>query len=212
MQAGDLTTPVFSQAREPVGEMELPAEIFGQPVRRHLLYEVVKMQMANRRGGTASTKTRGEVRGGGRKPWRQKGTGRARAGSTRSPLWVGGGTVFGPRPRSYSYRMPRQARRAALRSALSLKRREGRLVVVDKLELAEVKTRRMAEVLGALAIEGSVLIVFGERNEAVERAARNLPGVKVLGVDGLNVYDLLRYRNLVLTREGVQRLGVRLSS
>ena len=212
MQAGDLTTPVFSQAREPVGEMELPAEIFGQPVRRHLLYEVVKMQMANRRGGTASTKTRGEVRGGGRKPWRQKGTGRARAGSTRSPLWVGGGTVFGPRPRSYSYRMPRQARRAALRSALSLKRRDGRLVVVDKLELAEVKTRRMAEVLGALAIEGSVLIVFAERNEGVEKAARNLPGVKVLAVDGLNVYDLLRYRNLVLTREGVQRLGVRLSS
>ena len=212
MQAGDLTTPVFSQAREPVGEMELPAEIFGQPVRRHLLYEVVKMQMANRRGGTASTKTRGEVRGGGRKPWRQKGTGRARAGSTRSPLWVGGGTVFGPRPRSYSYRMPRQARRAALWSALSLKRRDGRLVVVDKLELAEVKTRRMAEVLGALAIEGSVLIVFAERNEGVEKAARNLPGVKVLAVDGLNVYDLLRYRNLVLTREGVQRLGVRLSS
>src|SRR5215510_5048420 len=124
MEAQPLRIPVFSLEHEPVSKVELPAAIAGQPPREHLLFEVVKMQMANRRAGTAATKTRGEVRGGGKKPWRQKGTGRARSGSTRSPVWVGGATTFGPQPRDYSYRLPASARRSALRSALAMKVRE----------------------------------------------------------------------------------------
>ena len=205
-------TPVFSQTREPVGVIELPVAIFAEPLREHLLYEVVKMQLANRRAGTAATKTKGKVRGGGRKPWRQKGTGRARAGSIRSPLWVGGGTIFGPQPRSYSYRLPRQARQIALRSALSLKRQEGRLLVVDKLEVPEIKTKRVVELLRQLAVEESVLIVIPDKDERIEQAARNLPQVKVLRVQGLNVYDLLRYRYLLLTQGAVDRLAERLAA
>lgn len=135
MEARSLRLPVFSLEREQVGEVELSGHIADQPMREHLLYEVVKMQLANRRAGTASTKTRGEVSGGGKKPWRQKGAGRARAGSSRSPLWEGGAVVFGPRPRSYAYRMPRSARRTALCAALALKQREGTLVVVDRVTL-----------------------------------------------------------------------------
>src|SRR5215510_4595213 len=133
MDAQPLRLPVLSLERETIGEFELPSYIVGQPIREHLLYEIVKMQMANRRAGTASTKTRGEVRGGGKKPWRQKGTGRARAGSIRSPIWVGGATIFGPRPRSYAYRMPRSARRTALCVALALKQRQGEIMVVNDI-------------------------------------------------------------------------------
>lgn len=213
MKEKALRVPVFSQTREPVGEIELPVSIFAEPLWEHLLYEVVKMQLANRRAGTAATKTKGKVKGGGRKPWRQKGTGRARAGSIRSPLWVGGGTIFGPQPRSYSYRLPRRARQIALRSALSLKRQEGHLLVVDKLELPEIKTRRVVELLRQLAVEEeSVLIVIPEKDERIERAARNLPRVKVLRAEGLNVYDLLHYRYLLLTQGAVDRLAVRLAA
>lgn len=213
MKEKALRVPVFSQTREPVGEIELPVSIFAEPLWEHLLYEVVKMQLANRRAGTAATKTKGKVKGGGRKPWRQKGTGRARAGSIRSPLWVGGGTIFGPQPRSYSYRLPRRARQTALRSALSLKRQEGHLLVVDKLELPAIKTRRVVELLRQLAVEEeSVLIVIPEKDERIERAARNLPRVKVLRAEGLNVYDLLHYRYLLLTQGAVDRLAVRLAA
>lgn len=213
MKEKALRVPVFSQTREPVGEIELPVSIFAEPLWEHLLYEVVKMQLANRRAGTAATKTKGKVKGGGRKPWRQKGTGRARAGSIRSPLWVGGGTIFGPQPRSYSYRLPRRARQIALRSALSLKRQEGHLLVVDKLELPAIKTRRVVELLRQLAVEEeSVLIVIPEKDERIERAARNLPRVKVLRAEGLNVYDLLHYRYLLLTQGAVDRLAVRLAA
>ena len=211
-QAATVRMPVVSQTREPMGEIELPASIFAQPLREHLLYEMVKMQLANRRAGAAATKTRGEVRGSGRKPWRQKGTGRARVGSIRSPLWVGGGTIFGPQPRSYDYRLPRRARQTALCSALSLKRQEGRLVVVNKLELPEVKTKKVVELLRQLAVEESVLIVIPDKDERIERAARNLPHVKVLRVEGLNVYDLLRYRSLLLTQGAVDRLVTRLAA
>src|SRR6266850_7136479 len=145
MEAQPLRIPVFSPEYEPVGEIELPASIVGQPPREHLLFEVVKMQMANRRAGTASTKTRAHVRGGGKKPWRQKGTGRARAGSTRSPIWVGGATIFGPQPRSYAYRLPKSARLTALKAALADKYRDGALFVVNDIVLSEMKTKKMLE-------------------------------------------------------------------
>lgn len=189
----------------------LKEEIFGARVRPHLLHQAVTMQLSRRRAGTASTKSKGWVRGGGKKPWRQKGTGRARAGSIRSPLWVGGGTIFGPQPKDYSYRLPRKARREALLSALSLKNREGKILVVDKLELAETKTKLMRQWLEALQVKSAV-IVIPEEDEKVERAARNLPAVKVLRIDGLNVYDLLRYEQLILTERAVKLLEERLAA
>lgn len=190
---------------------QLKEEIFGARVRPHLLQQVVTMQRNRRRAGTASTKSKGWVRGGGKKPWRQKGTGRARAGSIRSPLWVGGGTIFGPQPKEYSYRLPRRARREALLSALSLKNREGKILVVDKLELAEAKTKLMRQWLETLQVK-SALIVIPEEDQKVERSARNLPKVKVLRIDGLNVYDLLRFEQLILTEQTVKLLEQRLAA
>ncbi|HUF40633.1 MAG TPA: 50S ribosomal protein L4 [Verrucomicrobiae bacterium] len=187
---------------------ELNEAIFGVKSRPHLLHQAVVMQLANRRAGSASTKSKGLVRGGGKKPWRQKGTGRARAGSIRSPLWVGGGTVFGPQPRDYSYRMPRTARREALLSALSTKKREDKLIVVDKIELDRPKTKQMVEALAGLKVE-SALIVIPRADANIERAARNLPRVKVLRVEGLNVYDLLRYEHLILTESALKALEER---
>lgn len=209
-EAQPLKIPVWSPEKEPIGEVELPPSITTQPPREHLLYEVVKMQLANRRAGTAATKTRGEVSGGGRKPWRQKGTGRARAGSNRSPLWVGGATVFGPQPRSYSYRLPRSARKTALCSALALKQRQGELFVVSNIVLAEPKTKCMAAFLSRLELGKSILVVIPEENALIERTARNLPGVKVLRSEGLNVYDLLLYRTVLFTREAIMRVSERL--
>jgi large subunit ribosomal protein L4 len=205
------TVQVINQAKEPAGEIALPAGVFDGPVRRHLLYEIVNMQRANRRAGTSATKTRGEVRGGGKKPWRQKGTGRARAGSSRSPIWVGGATVFGPQPRDYSYRLPASARRSALRSALAMKVREGQLVVVDTIDIPDGKTKSMVAMLATLGIENA-LIIIGDANPAVERAARNLPKVKVLRAAGANVYDILHHHHLVLTREAVAALSGRITA
>ena len=202
------TLPVVTQTKEPAGDIALPPGVFDGPVRRHLLYELVNMQRANRRAGTASTKTRGEVRGGGKKPWRQKGTGRARAGSSRSPIWVGGATIFGPRPRDYSYRLPASARRSGLRSALALRLREERLVVLDAIEVADGKTRSLVQVLQSLGLT-SALIVIGGPDPMLERAARNLPTVKVLRAAGANVEDILRHEHLVLTREAVEALSGR---
>lgn len=189
-------------------EPELPESIFGVAVRPHLLHQAVVMQLNNRRAGTASTKTRGKVRGSGKKPWRQKGSGRARAGSVRSPIWVGGGTAFGPLPRDYSYRIPKKARRQAVLSALSLKRQEGKLVVVEPEDFSEIKTRLMAEAMAALGV-GKALFVIADRDEKIELSARNLPDVKVLRVDGLNVYDVLRFEHLVLTREALRKIEER---
>jgi large subunit ribosomal protein L4 len=205
-----ITLPVVTQRKEPAGEITLPAEAFAGPVRRHLLYETVKMQQANRRSGTAATKTRGAVSGGGKKPWRQKGTGRARAGSIRSPIWVGGATVFGPQPRDYSYRLPASSRKAALRSALALKAKRGELVILDKIEVEPAKTKTMVKILEDLAVSHA-LIVVDEKDERLERAARNLPHVKVLRVAGANVYDILRYRHLLVTRAAVDGLCGRVS-
>lgn len=190
---------------------ELKKEIFAVKTRPHLLHQAVVMQLANRRAGTASTKSKGRVRGGGKKPWRQKGTGRARAGSIRSPLWVGGGTIFGPQPRDYSYRMPRKARREALLSALSLKNGDGKIIVVGKLELEEAKTKLMVKALQELKVE-SALIVISQPDEKIERSARNIPTVKVLRVEGLNVYDLVRYEHLILTEGALKLLEERLAA
>ena len=189
----------------------LNEEIFGARTRPHLLHQAVIMQLANRRSGGAATKTKGFVRGGGKKPWRQKGTGRARAGSIRSPIWVGGGTTFGPQPRDYSYRMPRTARRAALLSALSLKNHDGKVIVVDKFEIDVIKTKQMVKALTELQVE-SALIVIAQSDVKIERSARNLPKVKVLRVAGLNVYDLLRYEHLILTEEALKLLEERLAA
>jgi large subunit ribosomal protein L4 len=190
---------------------QLNEAIFGAKRRAHLLHQAVVMQLANRRAGSASTKSKGFVRGGGKKPWRQKGTGRARSGSIRSPIWVGGGTAFGPVPRDYSYRLPRTARREALLSALSLKNRDGKIIVVDKFELEEAKTKVMVRALAELKVESAV-IVISQPDVKIERSARNLPKVKVLRVDGINVYDLLRYEYLILTQEALQRLEERLAA
>lgn len=204
------TIEVVSRANQPVGRIDLPAKVFAVPVREHLLYEAVRMQLANRRAGTHATKTRGAVSGGGRKPWRQKGTGRARAGSSRSPIWVGGATIFGPQPRDYSYRMPSSARRAALCSALSAKLRDGQVKIVDSLDLEAPKTKLLAALLRDLGVR-KALVLIPDRDENLERAGRNLPHAKVLRVAGANVYDLLRYEHLVLTQDGVDALVRRLA-
>jgi large subunit ribosomal protein L4 len=208
--AEDKTIAVWSQAKETVGEIALPADAFGGPVRKHLLYETVKSQQANRRAGTAATKTRGGVSGGGKKPWRQKGTGRARAGSSRSPIWVGGATIFGPQPREYGYRLPSSARRSALRSALALKVKQGELVVLDKIEVDPPKTKVVAKLMQDLELS-SALIVTEAANPNLERAAANLPRVKVVRAEGANVYDILRYKHLVLTREAIAALSQRVN-
>src|SRR5438128_4563518 len=204
MAEGTVTLPVVSQSRAPAGQVEVPAAVVAGPLREHLLHAAVQSQLAARRTGTASTKTKGFVSGGGKKPWRQKGTGRARAGSSRSPLWAGGGTIFGPQPRRYAYRLPKTARRAALRAAVAARHSTGKLLVVDGLQLPEAKTKRMVECLHGLGLEGeSVLVVLAHPDDAVQRAARNLPGVKVLLAGGLNVYDVLGHAALVMTREAL---------
>jgi large subunit ribosomal protein L4 len=191
-------------------EPTLNEAIFGAKPRTHLLHQAVVMQLANRRTGSAATKSKGFVSGGGKKPWRQKGTGRARAGSIRSPIWVGGGTVFGPQPRDYSYRMPRTARREALLSALSLKKRENKVIVVDKFELEQAKTKLMVQALAELKV-ASALLVIPQADAKIERSARNLPKIKVLRVEGLNVYDLLRYEHLILTDDALKILQEKLA-
>jgi len=197
---------VYNQQGQPVGEIELSETVFGAEVNEGLLHQAVVMYQANQRQGTASTKTRGEVSGGGRKPWRQKGLGRARHGSIRSPIWKGGGVVFGPKPREFRQEMPKKARRAALRSALSAKVREGALIVLDDLQLPQPKTREMAAVLQRLSAERKPLIVLGERNPNVELSARNLPGAGTMQAEDINVYQVLAHDRLVVTRAAVAKL------
>jgi large subunit ribosomal protein L4 len=196
---------VYNMAGEQVGEIELNDRIFAAPVRSDLMHEVVLMYLANARRGTHSTKGRSEVRGGGRKPWRQKGTGRARQGSIRAPQWTGGGVVFGPKPRDYKYRLPKKVRRAALYSALSSKLGEGKLIVLDNLELPEIKTKHVVALLRRFDVE-KALIVDGQVQEKTLLSARNLPGVKYVSAGGVNVYDVLRHDHLVLTRDAVEKV------
>jgi large subunit ribosomal protein L4 len=206
----NIEVAVVNAANSEVGKVTLP-EPFGAKVVDDVMFEQVLAQLASRRSGSAATKTRGEIRGGGKKPWKQKGTGRARAGSIRSPIWRGGGTTFGPRPRSYAYRLPKQARLTALRSALAQKARDNEVRVVDKFEFSEPKTKQMREVLAALGVEKSALIVLAERDGAVELSARNLPHVLVTTVEGLNVYDILRHRNLLISQDALAKIEERLS-
>ena len=207
-----INAPVVTQTKGDAGTIELPGAIFGEPLRRALLADVVRMQMAGRRAGTASTKERGEVRGGGKKPWKQKGTGRARAGSTRSPIFTGGAVIFGPHPRDYTYGMPKQARRTAIRSVLAQKLREERLTIVDRIEFAETKTKHFVSMLQTLGIDDSVLVVIDDADPRVELAGRNVPNAKVLRAAGLNVYDLLRYHHLVLTKAALERIKERVAA
>lgn len=190
---------------EQVGELELKDEVFGIEPNEGLIHEVVVMQLANRRVGTASSKTRSEVAGGGRKPWRQKGTGRARHGSIRSPIWKGGGITFGPKPRSYKYTMPKKAKRLALKSALSSKVKDGKIVVLDSLEMQQPKTKEMAKILDAFKIN-KALVVTSEVDQAVVRSARNIPGVTPTHASGINVYDLVNHDKLVITKDAVAKV------
>jgi len=199
MSGGDgVKVPLYNMEGQTIGEVELRDDIFGITPHVPVMHQALVRQLANARLGTHKTKTRGEVSGGGRKPWRQKGTGRARQGSIRAPQWRGGGTVFGPRPRSYRQKMPKKMRHLAYKSALSVKAKEGQIIVLDKLEMPEPKTKAMAALLGALAVDSSALILLPGRNENVEKSARNLPGVKTLRAQYLNVRDLLGYDYLVM--------------
>lgn len=201
--------PIKDMAGKQLGELEVSDAVFAAPVNNALMHQALVRQLANARLGNHSTKTRGQVRGGGRKPWRQKGTGRARSGSTRSPNWVGGGTVFGPTPRSYVKAMPRKMRRAALRSAISVKAAGEQIVVMDDFQMESPKTKAMAAVLDALGGSGqTVLFVLSEKNENVQRSAGNLPQVKVLQSGYLNIRDLLGYDLLVFSKDAVEQVEV----
>ena len=190
------------------GEIELNDSVFGVEVNESVLHQAVVMQLASQRLGTASTKTRGLVRGGGRKPWKQKGTGRARAGSTRSPIWVGGGTTFGPQPRSYAFSMPRKQRRLAIKSALTAKLQDGELVVVDSIAFDAPKTKNVIDMLNSFNTTSKKnLIITGEMLENVEKSARNIPGVKAIpAASSLNVYDLLYHDKVFVTKDAITRI------
>ncbi|APC09657.1 50S ribosomal protein L4 [Neomoorella thermoacetica] len=189
-----------------VGEVDLDDSVFGGEVNEAVLHDAVVMQLASRRRGTAATRGWADVSGGGRKPWRQKGTGRARAGSIRSPLWRGGAVIFGPQPRDYGYRLPKKVRRLALRSALASKVRDGNIIVLDELKMEKPRTKDMAHILKNLNTENKALVVTATREPNVELSARNLPGVRFLTSDGINVYDLLAHDKLVITKDAVARV------
>lgn len=196
---------------EEVGELQLSEEVFGAPLNRPLIYYVLKCYLANQRAGTASTKTRGQVSGSGRKPWRQKGTGRARVGSIRTPLWRGGGTVHGPKPRDWYYQVPKKMRRGATCSVLSERLREGNLIVLENLELPSHKTKEFAAVLDRLGLgQHKTLIVDSLENHNLALSSRNIPTVKHVPPSGVNLYELLVHRQLVLTRQAALELDERL--
>ncbi len=201
-----MQVPVYNQAGEQIDQVELRDEIFGLTPNKALMHQALVRQLANARLGAADTKTRGEVSGGGRKPWKQKGTGRARQGSTRAPQWKGGGTVFGPHPRSYVQRMPKKMRRQALKSALSAKAAENQIRIVDAFAFEAPRTRDLFDMLGGLNCPTTTLILLPGADEIVVRSARNLRGVKTLRTNYLNVRDLLGYDYLVMTREGLQAI------
>jgi large subunit ribosomal protein L4 len=190
----------------PIGEINLDDGVFGVEINEAVLYQVVKMQLANKRQGTQSALTRAEVRGGGRKPWRQKGTGRARHGSIRSPIWIKGGVTFAPKPRDYSYTLPKKIRRLAMKSALSSKVANNEIIVLDSLNLPEAKTKEMVKVLKNLEVERKALIVLPGRDEKVLRAARNIPGVKLAYTNTLNVLDILNYDTFIVTQDAVRQI------
>ena len=197
---------IYNISGDQVGEIELSDDVFGIEVNENAMYEVVKNQLANKRQGTQSTKTRAEVRGGGRKPWRQKGTGRARVGSSRSPLWIGGGVSFAPKPRDYSYRLPKKIRKLAMKSALTSKVNNDEIIVLDGLNISAPKTKEMINILSNLNADKKALIVMDGRDDAVIKSARNIPGVKTTSVNTLNVYDILKYDKFIITKDAVQKV------
>ena len=197
---------VYNIEGKKVSDLELNESVFGIEPNEKVVHSVLVNYLANQRQGTANTKTRAEVSGGGRKPWRQKGTGRARQGSIRAPQWFKGGIALGPKPRDYSYTLNKKEKRLAIKSVLSSKVLENNLVVVDTLSFDEIKTQKMVKALDALKVEGKTLIVLPEKNENVQKSARNIEGVKTSLVNTINVYDLLKYNKLVLTVDSVKNL------
>jgi large subunit ribosomal protein L4 len=195
---------VFNIDGQQVGDIELKDEVFGVQVNEPLLHQAVQVYLANQRQGTQSAKTRAEVRGGGRKPWRQKGTGRARHGSIRSPQWTGGGVVFAPKPRDYSQKLPKKMRRQAMLSALSLKAKGNEIIVLDELKIEKPKTKFIDDMLKNLNVEKKALIVLKDSDQAVEKSVRNLPGAKMILAGTLNVYDILKYDTFVITKQAVE--------
>ncbi len=204
------TLDVCDITRAKVTQVDVSDEVFDAVIKDHLFYDVIRMQMANSRQGTASTKTRSEVRGGGRKPWRQKGTGRARAGTIRSPLWRGGGCVFGPKPRDYSIKVQKKVKKKALCSALTLKRKEQKLLILDKIELQEIKTKSLVSMLNGLGAKN--VLIIDEQNTKLKMSAQNVPHVKVLPPEGLNLHDVLCFDELYITQPCLEKIQRRLIS
>ncbi len=204
------TVDIVNTSNEKVGEIELNADVFDLTVKEHLLHDVVRMQRAAKRAGNACTKTRVEVRGGGAKPWRQKGTGRARAGTKNSPIWRGGGVTFGPKPRDYSFKLNRKVKKQALAMAMSARLQEGNLVVVDDFTMDAIKTKNFVGIMNGFEFE-NCLVITETSNDNLNKSARNANGFKVLTVDGLNVYDVLLHKKLMLVKTAVENLEKRLT-
>jgi len=196
---------VYDIENNRISEIDLSDAVFGAEVNGDAIYEVVRMQMASRRRGTASTKGRSDVRGGGKKPWRQKGTGRARAGHSRSPIWRGGGIIFGPTPRSYSYKLPKKVRRVALISALSMKLKEEKMIILRDFPMEEIKTKRFREVIERFGLS-KVLFVIDGSQPILEKSSRNIKEVKMVRSEGINVYDLLKYDHVVLLEPSIKKI------
>jgi large subunit ribosomal protein L4 len=196
---------VYNIDNEQISEITLSDEVFAADVNRDAIYEVVRMQMAARRSGTASTKGRSDVRGGGKKPWRQKGTGRARAGHSRSPIWRGGGIIFGPTPRSYAFKPPKKVRRMAMISALSMKLKEDRMIILNDFPMSEIKTKKFKEVIDRFGFK-KVLFVIDGSQPVIEKSSRNIKEVKMVRSEGINVYDLLKYDHVVLLEPSVKKI------
>jgi len=205
------TVEVKNIKNENVGEIDLNDLIFNREVKNYVLHEVVRQQRAARRNGTASTKTRKEVRGSGAKPWRQKGTGRARAGTRKSPIWRGGGTTFGPKPRDYSFKLNRKVKQQAVAMALSARYQEGNLVVLDEFTLEAIKTKEFVSIMEILELNNALIVVDSE-NEELSKSSRNVPGYKVMKTDGVNVYDILLHEKLVLLQPAIERLEERFTA
>ena len=197
---------LYNMNGEVVGDIELSENIFGIEVNEDTVHLAVLNQLANKRQGTQSTKTKSEVRGGGIKPWKQKGTGRARQGSIRSAQWIKGGIVLGPKPRSYNYTLPKKVKRIALKSALSSKVNESEILVLDTLNFESIKTKQMVNVLNKLSVDTTALIVLSEKNSEVEKSARNIPGVKTTFVNTINVFDILKYDKFIITKDAVSKV------
>ena len=197
---------LYNMKGEVVGDIQLSDNVFGADINKEALHAVVVNQLANKRQGTQSTKTKSEVRGGGRKPWRQKGTGRARQGSIRSAQWIKGGIVLGPKPRSYRYTLPKKVKRIALKSALTSKVSANEILVLDNLALEAIKTKAMVGVLNSLKVDSSALIVIDSKNENIVKSARNIPGVKTAFVNTINVFDILKYDKFIITKEAVEKV------